>query len=62
VGNTYECGRDEHCTYYNAIHGQNGHSIYDKKFKERCSNCNRPIRERFSGKGIYPPNQGGIVI
>ena len=59
--NIYECGKDETCTYWDAIHGQNGHSIYDKKYKEKCCHCNRPIRERFAGKGIYPPS-GGFVI
>jgi hypothetical protein len=61
VGNTYECDRSVECTYWDAIHGLNGRSIYDQKFKERCSNCSRPTRERFAGHGIYPP-KGGFTL
>lgn len=61
MGNTYECGKDEPCIYWEAIHGLNGHSIYEEKFKERCRFCSRPTRERFAGHGIYPP-AGGFNI
>ena len=62
MSNTYECGKDIPCSYWDAIHGQNQRSIYDEKFIKKCRFCNRPIRERFAGKGIYPPNEGGITL
>lgn len=35
----YEC---EVCTYWEAIHGINGHDYHDEKYK-RCLNCNKRV-------------------
>jgi hypothetical protein len=51
MGNSveYEC---HECHYWDAMHGIDGYSINDPKFK-KCSHCTRPTRERLIGHGIY---------
>ena len=60
----YEC---KECDYYEHLHclpfpdGER-RSIYSDKFRNKCCNCTRPTRLRMSGKGIYPPAEGGFTI
>jgi hypothetical protein len=56
----YECG--DKCDYHEAVHGKNGRSIYDDKFKNKCCRCTRPMSGRMEGHGIYPPADGGFKM
>ena len=49
----YEC---ENCVYYEQIHKDY------KKIKEKCKTCQKPIRNRLDGHGIYNKGESYGII